>query len=516
MSRFAYISDLPPQIKDVLSVPRQEQWLTAYHAAESENPDEAAAYETAWSVVLADVFSGEVESDRLPSIGEATPAAVDSTGKTVYITVNADEAALTSGVERLVNSNEMKQRYPKDDERRAASFSIARAGLGFTEQYGFIVDTRGLEFDESNRSWVQMVPFGEWVHPVYGHLNITPERAQRFASNVNNNVRGQQLDIDYAHKEDSTKGQKAAGWVIQAEVRDTGVWGLIEWTPVARKELDDGEWRYFSPEFQDEWLDPRTQTIHRDVLFGGALTNRPFLKGILPINLSEVIAQREGAPEGSIRFVLESLRNPQQHDEGTTEEVEMEEFLKGLASLLGYEIKADDEASQQKALSDIKTLSERKVEDERARKFAEDYPEEAKALAEGQKKFAEAEAANKLSEWKHNAETKTGLPAKLHEGVLAFRTAIANSDLAASFDELMAEIVKTGPVDFSEKGSSRSTSSEGDEPTTFEDAIDAFLASEAGKGKSYAEATSLVAADKPELHSAWRARTSPVRTGGEF
>ena len=43
-------------------------------------------------------------------------------------------------------------------------------------------------------------------------------------------------------------------------------------------------------EFMDEFVHPRTGVKYHDVLNGGGLTNRPFLKGIAPVNLSELFA----------------------------------------------------------------------------------------------------------------------------------------------------------------------------------------------------------------------------------
>lgn len=163
---------------------------------------------------------------------------------------------------------------------------------------GYLVDVSSIQLDEGDRtSWIQLFPIGHWSHPTYGDIDITPDRVKRFADNVNNNVRGQQLNIDYDHE-----GTVAAGWFTKAEARADGVWGQVEWTPKAMQHLKDGEYKYFSPDFMDEWEQTTTGQKFEDVLFGGGLTNRPHLKGILPINLSEVVVsvkpQVPAHPEG--------------------------------------------------------------------------------------------------------------------------------------------------------------------------------------------------------------------------
>lgn len=172
---------------------------------------------------------------------------------------------------------------------------------------GYWVDLFGIQFsDDQAPTWIQAMPLGTYEHPVHGSIDITPERVSRFADNVKANVRGQQLDIDYDHKEYS--GQ-AAGWVTDAEARSDGLWILVEWTKKAYEAIKSKAYRYFSPEFVDEWTHPKNQQTFKDVLFGGGLTNRPFLKDILPINMSEVFAYVEDTQPtgGKMQYTPEQL-----------------------------------------------------------------------------------------------------------------------------------------------------------------------------------------------------------------
>jgi phage I-like protein len=153
--------------------------------------------------------------------------------------------------------------------------------------HSLLVDISQLQFDETGpapTSWVQAMHHAEYTHPFFGKIKFTPERTKRFAENVAANVRGHDLDIDYDHK--ATSG-KAAGWVKEARADDAGLHLLVEWTPEAVAAIKAKEYRYFSPEFADEWKHPSTGKKFKDVLFGGGITNRPFLKGMSPLNLSE-------------------------------------------------------------------------------------------------------------------------------------------------------------------------------------------------------------------------------------
>jgi phage I-like protein len=156
--------------------------------------------------------------------------------------------------------------------------------------FGYWYDLARLQLDDSGNTatWIQAMPLGKYQHPVYGEIEITPEKVKQYADNVNNKVRGQDLDIDFDHK---ATGGEAAGWVKQAEDRGSdGLWLLVEWTKSAYQKLKEKAYRYFSPEYNDEWTHPQTGVVHKNVLFGGALTNRPFLKNILAINMSELFS----------------------------------------------------------------------------------------------------------------------------------------------------------------------------------------------------------------------------------
>ena len=142
-----------------------------------------------------------------------------------------------------------------------------------TKKISYLIELNSLNFstDTSNSdaaasSWIQAMPLGKYSHPVYGEINITPEKVARFADNVNRKVRGTDLDIDYDHKE---YNGEAAGWVKQAEPRTDGLWILVEWTAKAWEAIKSKAYRYFSPEFDDEWSNPKTGEKYTDVLFGG-------------------------------------------------------------------------------------------------------------------------------------------------------------------------------------------------------------------------------------------------------
>lgn len=184
---------------------------------------------------------------------------------------------------------------------------------------GYIVDLSTVTFEETAEgnatSWMHAVPFGEYIHPLYGKLKFTLEKVQRYANNILNGIRGIDIAIDYNHEAEGV----AAGWVKNAEVRNDGLWMLIEWTKTAVEKIRNKEYRYFSPEIADEWQHPQTKVKYKDVIVGGGLTNRPFLKDLLPVNLSEFHSNKE------------------------EDDMQLEEFLKEARTKLGLAESATDQ-----------------------------------------------------------------------------------------------------------------------------------------------------------------------------
>lgn len=149
----------------------------------------------------------------------------------------------------------------------------------------YLIDLSAVTLSEQNgvkSSWVHALPIGDFKHPVYGTISVTSTRAVKFSDSVNKRVRGIDPSINYNHN----NADVAAGWVKKGEARADGLWLFVEWIPDAAKALEEKKYRYFSLEFEDTWEDPQGQKF-TDVVLGGALTNRPFMKNLVPINLSE-------------------------------------------------------------------------------------------------------------------------------------------------------------------------------------------------------------------------------------
>src|SRR5690349_19034546 len=279
-----------------------------------------------------------------------------------------------------------------------------------SQTVGFLVDLSGIALADSGPTWIQALPLGTYLHPVYGEIKITPDRVQKFAANVTAKVIDKQPDIDYDHKK---RTDHAAGWVEAAEARPDGLWIQVDWTPKARQMLKDKEYKYFSPEFIDEWKHPKSQAVHQDVLLGGALTNRPFLKDILPINLSEVFenAHKEGGsmPAGLKKLSADDAMKELAKKHGLDPETATpEEIVAAVEAAKTAEPPDDDKTKTDPPVTEPvktpepETLSARLSDDQRKDPFlvklAEVADTQAKQLAEATKTIQVLSTANRMAD----------------------------------------------------------------------------------------------------------------------
>lgn len=145
--------------------------------------------------------------------------------------------------------------------------------------------------DGKRRSWIMYMPLGEFHHPEYGVLHFTRKLLGEVKRHFDAEVRGIGIAIDADHG--STSGDTSAeGWIEQMQFRDAtgdkpaGLWAYVRWTPQGVQHISDEIYRYFSPEYGNH-LDELTGDKIKNVAFGGGLTNRPFLKIMPAVQLSQ-------------------------------------------------------------------------------------------------------------------------------------------------------------------------------------------------------------------------------------
>ena len=153
------------------------------------------------------------------------------------------------------------------------------------------VNVEGYEMIASDHPEVQLLSEGRFSHPQYGEVLISEKTLDLMKSNFDSRVRGIDISIDYTHDNDT--GEKpAAFWIKSLEVRSNkdgkgkGLFAKGEFTPKGLKLISEKEYKYSSADFVVDYVDQNGKH-HPYVLRGGTLTNRPFIKGMNPIKLSE-------------------------------------------------------------------------------------------------------------------------------------------------------------------------------------------------------------------------------------
>lgn len=146
--------------------------------------------------------------------------------------------------------------------------------------------------DGKRRSWIMYMPLGTFHHPEYGELDFNQKLLSEVKQNFDANTRGIEIALDEDHGS-SRDNTAATGWIERMEFREAlgdnpaGLYALVRWTPLGIEDIETEKYKYFSPEY-GKHLDAITNQSHSNVPFGGALTNRPFLKVMPAVKLAEV------------------------------------------------------------------------------------------------------------------------------------------------------------------------------------------------------------------------------------
>lgn len=429
---------------------------------------------------------------------------------------------------------------------------------------GLLTMLRPLTFSEADvegeklRKWIQAFPYGSWDHPIYGMTHFGKHNAELMKANFSEGVHGvSRLTTDYEHGFDAAKGTKASGDILDMEVREDGMWWYVEFTPQATKEIKDGEWHYFSPEYYEVYEDHMTGEFHADVATGGALTNKPWIKGMMPINLSEVLVERgvlnRDETTGEVAWEEhhdpdeDAHQKPKPEDTDTGDRVnppavpndeEQEasvEVTAAMLTALGLSEDATQEQIEEAVSNAASALTASTQAEEEAKQFSERFPEQHKRLTEQaaelerlRKKDAERDAVafgKSFSEFVVKIKNETGDDddgdeAEVRKG---FSTAICDSltELHKKFSEGVATaddlrpilekiVAGDGIVEYGERGTSTDYTGEEGAANPQEAAIKLSKLAwdkvrEAGEDKlTYGDALAMVSSENPELAKMYR------------
>lgn len=185
----------------------------------------------------------------------------------------------------------------KDEEssNKIAWGAVKNAGYGkkddkwikLSESYMYLNSIELSETEELPKS-VEIMRLGQWNHPLYGKFKITSETFSEIIKNFDDKVRGVDICFDLEHG-GTNKKSEAVCWVNKIRQDGDRLLAEVDWTDLGKEKVKSKSFRYFSPEFRFNYEDEETGKKYKNVLLGGGLTNKPFIKKMSPIMLSETI-----------------------------------------------------------------------------------------------------------------------------------------------------------------------------------------------------------------------------------
>lgn len=383
----------------------------------------------------------------------------------------------------------------------------------------------------ANSYWVQALTAGDFDHWLFGTVTLNEQRFTNMFNNFKSGVPQAEIAIDYEHGMDMSKGYQASGWLRDMRLTDERLDWLIEFTDTALEEIREKKWKYFSAEFTDLYEDNQSN-LFLDVVLGGGLTNRPFLKGMQALNFSEVViaehAEEEHSDPGT-GSPPEPRPQPDReqgypHRKDTPpggEETEEAVDLKKLFEALGLDVpENEEELTEEFALAkfselkaEVEPLREARQAAESTVTFREQYPDEYDRLKKLETRDKEASAKEFSDRFvrfqtEDGETTKYGFSARVLELVEDSHLKLANRQFdTGDLDELLKNIGDNGIVEFGERGSSRAkdTKAVNENPKlAFSEVVGELMKED---GMLYAQAVKEAARREPELFAAYRGST---------
>ncbi len=140
--------------------------------------------------------------------------------------------------------------------------------------------------------WFHVAPYGAWEGHSEGAFELTREHFESVVRILKSKRTPCSVDYEHASIRPSGGPTPAAGFVLDAEIRDDGLWCLVECTETSDRHIRAGEYRFSSGVFDFSARDAVSNEPHLCVLDSIAFTNRPFLDGQTPIACTRVVSPR--------------------------------------------------------------------------------------------------------------------------------------------------------------------------------------------------------------------------------
>lgn len=180
---------------------------------------------------------------------------------------------------RCMGDEVMNREYPDQTQRAAVCNTSWRDKDKKTAAEEWLAGVTFSEGGSVPKEEIMVFPLGKFKHPQYGNLNFDEGFFEEIIANYDGNVLQTTPFLDQEHR----MGE-ALAWFNTAPYIKPGVGLFIKpsYTEMGTQLLEKKIYKYFSPWYED-FPDPKTGKITKNVFRGGAVTNIPYLKMMPPI-----------------------------------------------------------------------------------------------------------------------------------------------------------------------------------------------------------------------------------------
>lgn len=181
----------------------------------------------------------------------------------------------------------MKDR--KEDENTFFTFSEVDLARKSKE------DKEEMEEEGNGLLELEVLREGKFEHPWYGELDFNKKYFMSVVQNFLNNVIQREVSFDSTHR----PVEGATAWVKKLGIKrrmfsGNGVRKIkhvltsaVDLTDWGRSLVESKQFKYFSSEVDHNYIDRETKEEYGPTMLGGGLTNRPFITGMLAVQMSD-------------------------------------------------------------------------------------------------------------------------------------------------------------------------------------------------------------------------------------
>lgn len=144
-------------------------------------------------------------------------------------------------------------------------------------------DSKPYNYEKEKKVTIEVLREGKFQHPMYNLITFDSKIFSNFIRNFDDKVPQEHIAYDFRHQPD----WGAAAWMKRLFQKGGKLFATVELTRRGYRALKDKEFLYFSTEYHDAYKDRETGKLYGPTILGGGLTNRPFIKGMAPVLMSE-------------------------------------------------------------------------------------------------------------------------------------------------------------------------------------------------------------------------------------